>query len=514
MHLQTEPEAAAKAPLPSHVSHRPGLRTQVVLTIVLDALLLTCFFAIVLALANKPQASMDEDLWWHLGTGNWILQHQAVPTQNSFSSISSGTTWVAYSWLFDVFISKIYGRWQLPGVLAFTGTLLLLSASALLMLLSRYTGLRRAMVLTAPAVLSLFTMASPRPWLFTILFFIVQLYLLLKARESGRVVWLCFLLPLFALWANIHIQFIYGLIVIALFALELPFAISMKLGRPMGRLHALWFWIFLLGSGCATLANPYGWRLYTAAAQYATQSVYLAVLQEMQPLQFRSVVDWAPVLVAGLGLFAAASLKRKHPVLILLLALSCWFGFRTGRDAWLLAIAGALALAHTLRTSETATGRFTWAPWALALPLTAALGYSLLHTSNNSEIALKEAAAKRFPEKAARYIEANALPSPLYNTFDWGGYLIWRLPNMPVSIDGRTNLHGDARLARSINTWLGKSDWADDPELRKAQTILLDRECPLASILRSDRRFRLVYQDNIASVFRPSTEPLKPSTGQ
>jgi len=74
---------------------------------------------------------------------------------------------------------------------------------------------------------------------------------------------------------------------------------------------------------------------------------------------------------------------------------------------------------------------------------------------------------------------------------------------MPVSIDGRTNLHGDQHVARAIHTWLGQADWADDPELKKARTILLDRDCPLNSILRSDRRFRLVYQDKIASVFQP-----------
>jgi hypothetical protein len=116
---------------------------------------------------------------------------------------------------------------------------------------------------------------------------------------------------------------------------------------------------------------------------------------------------------------------------------------------------------------------------------------------------LQKAAAKQFPEKASSFIESHHLQNPLYSTFSWGGYLIWRLPNMPVSMDGRTNVHDDAALGRFANSWLGRKDWADDPELMQANTILLERDAALASILRSDSRFRLVYEDDLASVFQP-----------
>ena len=75
---------------------------------------------------------------------------------------------------------------------------------------------------------------------------------------------------------------------------------------------------------------------------------------------------------------------------------------------------------------------------------------------------------------------------------------------MPVSIDGRANLYGDERLMRSAKTTLGGPDWAKDPELVRAKTILLQHNSPLASILRSDSRFRLLYEDNVAAVFQPA----------
>src|SRR5438046_7648981 len=106
---------------------------------------------------------------------------------------------------------------------------------------------------------------SPRPWLFTILFFIIELDILLAARQSGdsRRLWL--LPPLFALWANVHIQFVYGLLVLGLATAEplierllrrLPLQ-SNAAALPFGRL-------LLVTTACAvaTLATPYPLALY------------------------------------------------------------------------------------------------------------------------------------------------------------------------------------------------------------------------------------------------------------
>jgi hypothetical protein len=447
---------------------------------------------------------MDEDLWWHLRTGNWILQHHAVPVQDTFAARMQGKPWIEYTWLFDILVTRVYAEWHLPGVLAFTGSLILACVAALLALLSRYTTLLGSFGLTAAALFGIGTLVSPRPWLFTILFFLAELHLLLKARETGRPSSLWPLIPLFALWANLHIQFVYGLMTIGIFAIEAPFARLMQWGPPFNKLRAHWLWIVLALCTVATLLNPYGWRLYSVAWQYGAQSAALAFIQEMQPIQFRGLADWVPFGLASAAIFVVADLRRKYPVFVLLLAASCWFGLRSGRDVWFLVTVASLVVANSLGTQSDHAYRFRWLPWAIALPLSLAVGYSLLHSANNSESNLRAALERRFPETAASYIEGHALRGPLYNTLGWGGFLIWRLPELPVSIDGRVNLYGDARLQRFEDTWLGQSDWANDPELKEARTILLDRNCALASILRSDQRYRLVYQDDLASVFQPT----------
>ncbi len=52
---------------------------------------------------------------------------------------------------------------------------------------------------------------TPRPWLFTILFFVLVLDIVMQARLTGRARELAWLPLIFALWANTHIQFIDGI---------------------------------------------------------------------------------------------------------------------------------------------------------------------------------------------------------------------------------------------------------------------------------------------------------------
>jgi hypothetical protein len=143
-----------------------------------------------------------------------------------------------------------------------------------------------------------------------------------------------------------------------------------------------------------------------------------------------------------------------------------------------------------------------WRAWAIAFLV--ASGLAVATPWRLPDSAPQNVVDRLFPARACDFIESHALSTPLFNSFAWGGYVIWRLPNMPVSVDGRTNLYGDAALKRQFTTEAGQKDWAEDPELMKAKTILLESNSPLASILRSDSRFRLLYEDKVASVFQPA----------
>ena len=73
-------------------------------------------------------------------------------------------------------------------------------------------------------------------------------------------------------------------------------------------------------------------------------------------------------------------------------------------------------------------------------------------------------------------------------------------------MDGRTNLHGDQRIEQSVNTWSGLRGWESDPELMKARLVISGVKDALTNLMRTDPRFKLVYEDAISAVFVASTD--------
>jgi hypothetical protein len=108
--------------------------------------------------------------------------------------------------------------------------------------------------------------------------------------------------------------------------------------------------------------------------------------------------------------------------------------------------------------------------------------------------------AKIMPVRAVEVIRANGYTGPVYNDFNFGGYLIWSL-RKPVSIDGRSAFYGDEAIDRSVATWNAEPDWASDPALTSAGVVIGPVKSALIQVLRLDPRFKLVYEDKVAAVF-------------
>jgi predicted acyltransferase len=110
-------------------------------------------------------------------------------------------------------------------------------------------------------------------------FLTVEIYCLLRLRENGGNRW-AFMLPLvFALWANMNVQFVYGMAILGLTALDRT--ISDKRGIEQRHPSPRVLWMVLVGSFLATFLNPYGFHLYNVVGQYLRQSAPLQVISEM-----------------------------------------------------------------------------------------------------------------------------------------------------------------------------------------------------------------------------------------
>jgi hypothetical protein len=258
----------------------------------------------------------------------------------------------------------------------------------------------------------------------------------------------------------------------------------------------------MLACGAATLLNPYHVFVYQPVILFIEQTGFFDYVSEMTAPKFRGPWDWF-VLANLLG--AAFSLgwwREKRPFLMLLLITGAFLSFRASRDVWVVAVSSVTVIAAVWG------GRIGHDPFAITR-FRAVVAVMMLIIASGivcvrrdlSEARLQEATADKFPALAAAFVEEHKYTGPLYNHFNWGGYLLWRLPRVPVIVDGRGNVHGDKRVIDIHETWIGKQKWSSDPDLAASRLIIAGVEFPLASLLRMDSRFELVYEDKIAAVF-------------
>jgi hypothetical protein len=451
---------------------------------------------------------IDPDLWWHLRTGQWIIGHGAVPWTDPFSIYGAGKSWIAYSWLFEILVYGFYQSFGLIGILLFTITLSLIIAVALHALVRRFEPrFVPAAAITALGLGAMVPLMNPRPWLFSILFFIIEIDILLEVRQTGRTRRLLLLPPLFLIWANTHIQVVYGLFVLGIAASELLaerflhcHMAENRPNRPIADRRVL----VMAACFLATLATPYHLYLYRTLWELILQTApYSYSISDLVSLQFRSPADW---LVLALTLGAAFFLGRRReirPFPFLLIAAGAFLSFRARRDAWFVVIAAVSILATSHCLSQMLLDRFA-VTRLRGLILAGAVLIGVVGVGWFQDISphnLNLAVAKLYPAAAAAEVEKRGYAGPLYNSFGWGGYLIWRLPDLPVSMDGRTNLHGDDRVDRNRRTWAGVDGWDSDPELIPSRLVIADTTSALSSLLSLDERFELVYEDPVATVF-------------
>jgi hypothetical protein len=475
----------------------------------LQLFVLTALLVLVGAVSFQLKFSViDLDVWWHLKVGDWIVQHAGFPHSGILSRSAADRPWAAYSWGYEVLLSRFYSWFGLVGVGIYGTLLTIMVAFAVFWMARRLSGqFWAACLLAVLACYAFLFLMMPRPVFFSIALFCVTLTLLLEAQRTGdvrRLYWLPFV---FLFWANLHIQFIYGLAVIGLFAVS---TVAQKLATrleiapravaearlPAGRVAAIFAACVL-----ATLIGPYSYHLYGVVFAYSRSQVIYATIKELQPLGFRAYENYVELLLAGTAFFAVAWQRKINLFQPALMTFASVVTFRTMRDSWFLCVAAAACSAQALPDTDKQERSESQLELAGVF---AVVAIALLLFAPGLEFntrGLDRAITGVFPVKAVNFVHQNRMPGTLYNTFDWGGFLTWYMPDYPVAIDGRTDLYGDAIDRQMIASQNGEPSYKDDSYLNEAGVVLLRRNDGLTSVLELDPRFRKVYEDPIATVF-------------
>ncbi len=472
--------------------------------------MLAVLFTAVAALEPFQLLSLaNADTWWHLSTGFWMMQNHAVPRTGLFSQCSS-LPWVATNWGYEILLAGAYDVIGL-GALPVVSMTLLVALAITVFLLARGSAHNfwPAVSLSASAQ---YAIARPQsqPVYFSMILFAAELALLLKSRRTGCYRPLLGVPLLLVVWANLHITFVYGIVALAL----LLAAVSIEtLCRRSGvtffegyvptlRLPALA--ALALGSAVAGTCSPYCYHLYALALKNARSTAYDYVA-DLHGITFRRPQDYMLLLLAMAAFFVLGRSRYRDLFQVFLLIGSSLISFAVQRDRWVIALVAVALIANALTKDISQFGQLNHRTWLRSRTATAGLvliviAVSAIHIPFSREI-LMRSITNTFPVHASDYIRQNHLPQPLFNEYQWGGFLTWYLPEYPVTIDARTDLYGDDLNLEYFKLINGYVPLESDARFARARTILLKRRSGLADTIRMLPRFTLVYSDDLAMVF-------------
>jgi hypothetical protein len=206
----------------------------------------------------------DTDVWWHLRTGQWILEHHRVPRLDPFTFSSAGRPWIDLHWGFQVALAAADALAGVPGMILLAS---LTSASALAITMTARRSDWPAWVVALcwlPALALMATRFDPRPEVFSLAFLACFLAVLFHVERRPALAWL--LVPIQVLWVNMHGLFILGPIILGCYWLDRVARRWLESRSGVDSPEQVWppLWRHLAPASAATalamLANPYGIR--------------------------------------------------------------------------------------------------------------------------------------------------------------------------------------------------------------------------------------------------------------
>jgi hypothetical protein len=447
----------AEAP-PTRV-HSSFLRERAVPVLILVATTTALVLACALPLSNT-------DTYFHLRFGHEFLHGWSLREPGSVSTFATAH-WVPTQWLPEIVMAKVEDWFGLAGVAWLSG-LQMMALAATLYLVARRWGSRLVVsVLVTVALSASYLSLSMRPQVLSYLFLVVTLGAWLRTRDDGRLRW--WLVPLTWLWAMVHGMWPLG-IGIGLVAL-----VGMALDHDLSRRDALRGAAIPLLSAVVAAFTPVGPELYLQLVRVQERARFFSEWRRPNPLSFSWIVLAVLLVAAVVLLLRTRPVRRLDVMLVAVCVLCSVWSWRTVPVSAFLLVPTIAAL--TGRRSPEAAGS-TRSERALVLGGTAlALTVLAVLVPSTSD---RPPAQPSWVDPALRSL---APGTKVVDSWDWGGYLMWRYPQLDLLMHGYGDTYTVAELQRNSDIEAVAPGWQADLRRTGCTVALLRPSSKLAPAL-------------------------------
>jgi hypothetical protein len=437
------------------------------------------------ALGSSATIFNDGDVSWHIATGQWILDHRAIPRTDPFSFTWAGKPWVPIEWLAEVIMAAAYRLGGYSGIAALVTAALMALHAIVFFNAARLVRPLAAVGTIIAMDFILLPMMLARPLLLAWPLIAFWTWLMLRAREQGRAPPLAAAL-LMAIWANLHGSFVMGLAIAGAFGLE-------ALIVSADRIRAFRQWaVFGIACLIAVFVNANGVEGVIHPLRIANLAT-LPLIDEWKPSTPVVTPFFFAVLIAMLVLLWFKR-PRLPVVRWLLLGALLVLALLQMRHQAVLAIVAAMLLPRgfTEKTGE------AW-PMRSLVPLTAVGAAALVAIRALMPISPVENEAN--PWRLIAAVPPQVRTQPVLNGYAMGGPLI--LSGIRPYVDGRGDMYGDDLVVGYKRITDG-----DTAEFRRAVetydirwAILPERYRKLIALLDGSPEWRRIHRDRAGAIY-------------
>jgi hypothetical protein len=461
----------------------------------------------------------DADTGFHIRAGEYMIATSTIPDADIFSYLTPPLKWTLHEWLSELIMAAVHRIAGLTGIVIVFAFLIATACYLVYdLLLKPFSNVLFAAVMTLLVVLASSSNWLARPHVFTLLIFVIWLYLLngYQYREQNRLLFL----PLVMLfWVNLHGGFILGLIVLSIYFVGNLSASLFAPSKAPEKAKALFLGKILVVCVLAALLNPYGYKSLLFPFQVVRERFLMDHIAEYLSPNFHSAsaLPFELILLAALAVFAVSATRLNLIELMLLLIFTHMALFSSRHMPLFAIVAGPVVLRHAnlafekldgsilrglkqrlhnLHNIEQSASRMVWP----VIGLIAVLGLALTGTIHH------DFSSKHLPRDAFEFVKNNDLKGNMFNNDEFGDYIIYAgWPQYKVFIDGRTDMYGTPRVKEYIQVTQANSGWQDVLEKYNATWVMHDPNSVLSKLLVQRYEWKLVYSDKVANVFVRAT---------
>jgi hypothetical protein len=471
----------------------------------------------------------DGDPCWHWQQGNWMIEHHAVISRDPFSHTRAGDPMVSKEWLSEVIFAVVGNALGWNGIVL-VAALLIATTLALLhrQLLAEGSDILLSTLLVLLAASACSNHWLGRPHLYTLLFVVVfagQLRSFDRDRVQPQQLF-ARLVPLTALWTNLHGGFLSGLMLIGihLFGNAARWIKDDATSRPATRHRVIT--LAMLGMVCAlvTFINPNGWKLHEYILSFLGTPYQAYFTNEWKSANFHSAGMHGLLLQLLVLGFLLIALRRSFSTTdLLLIAFWLYSGLNSARNVPIFALIVTPMFAEHLSAALSGTQHLWWAgtfrrvsgdiaamsgaagqggPLVVAI-LVMLMVFAKPMVVGGHALVETEVLTNRFPAASVKYLRAHPeiVSGEMFNDYGWGGYLILYLPERKVFIDGRNDFYGETLLRDFTDVNHLNPAWEAVLTKYHVGWTILPRDHPLNELLALHTDWSLAYTDDVAAIY-------------